>query len=94
LPHSQFYQFLTNMMGIFAILSALLFLYWAYCVSREMKLRSPRRVHEARGNPGNEAYGNFIFCAECELIGGRANICQGCPKGEEGKDENPVKRAP
>lgn len=82
LPHSNFYPVLTNLMGLFAILSALLFLYWAYGVSKKMKIK---HIHVSKKTQANNSQGKYIFCSECELIEGKANICKGCLKSREGK---------
>lgn len=87
------YPLLTNMMGIFAILSALLFLYWAYSMVKKMKMQhrivvKPKTIDVK----GEEEHGNFVFCTDCELIEGRANICKGCSKAGEVKNGYPGKK--
>ncbi|MEM3738413.1 MAG: hypothetical protein QW204_01550, partial [Thermoplasmata archaeon] len=82
-----------NMMGIFAIISAIFFIYWAYNMSKRMRMRSQAssqaKVSDERVEEG---HGEFIFCTECELIEGRANICKGCPKAGEVKNGYPGKK--
>ncbi|MCX8173112.1 MAG: hypothetical protein N3F63_00665 [Thermoplasmata archaeon] len=85
--HNDFYPVLTNMMGIFAILSAVLFLYWAYITSKKIRGQSRAAVQpDTKELIENNDHGEFIFCTECELIEGRANICKGCPKAGGGKN--------
>ena len=82
---NDIYPVLTNMMGIFAILAGIIFLYWAFRVSKRMRVGVSRRDSIPQVSP-EESDEEYIFCSECELIEGRANICRNCPKMLRNKD--------
>lgn len=89
IQHNEIYPVLTNMMGIFAILSAGLFLYWAYNMSKKMMGRSRKSVKfDTKEITEEEGHGKFVFCTDCELIEGKANICKDCPKAGDVKNEH------
>ncbi|MGC8913304.1 MAG: hypothetical protein ACP5LE_05150 [Thermoplasmata archaeon] len=96
----DFYPVLTNIMGLCAIAAGLLFIYWAYRVSREViRHGKPRTASTpfpsalSATNVSNPKNGEYIFCTECELIEGKANICKTCPKYRDEKNAKKTEKS-